>query len=99
MQGSIVYSKIQVVTHHYQRFLYSQYLLLAQIQAQQKVSKCPHIKNDSISTHRGQSIQDPKSDATLTLKKRNKMHVFTHKFALIFHSTFDSAYSRSKMSF
>ncbi|KAG5630032.1 hypothetical protein H5410_001749 [Solanum commersonii] len=52
MQG-IVYSKIQVVTHHYQRFSCSRYLLLVQVQAQQKVSKCPHMKNDSIFTHRG----------------------------------------------
>ncbi|KAG5594879.1 hypothetical protein H5410_036111 [Solanum commersonii] len=36
MQGSIVYSKIQIVTHHHQRFLFSQYLLLVQVQAQQK---------------------------------------------------------------
>ena len=35
MQGSIVYSKIQVVTHHYQRFSSSQYFLLMQVQAQQ----------------------------------------------------------------
>ncbi|KAG5632373.1 hypothetical protein H5410_004090 [Solanum commersonii] len=34
MQKSIVYSKIQVVTHHYQRFSCSQYLLLMQVQAQ-----------------------------------------------------------------
>ncbi|KAG5585548.1 hypothetical protein H5410_045982 [Solanum commersonii] len=33
---SIVYSKIQIVTHHYQRFSCSQYLLLVQVQAQQK---------------------------------------------------------------
>ncbi|KAG5615070.1 hypothetical protein H5410_014894, partial [Solanum commersonii] len=65
MQGSIVYSKIQVVTHHYKKISCSQYLLL-------------------------------ESDATLTLKKRNTMHVFTHRFALISHSTFASAYLRSK---
>ncbi|KAG5610268.1 hypothetical protein H5410_021549, partial [Solanum commersonii] len=34
MQRSIVYSKIQVVTHHYQRFSCSQYFLLMQVQAQ-----------------------------------------------------------------
>ncbi|KAG5571190.1 hypothetical protein H5410_060956 [Solanum commersonii] len=33
IQGSIVYSKIQVVTHHYQRFSCLQYLLLVQVQA------------------------------------------------------------------
>ncbi|KAG5580206.1 hypothetical protein H5410_050833, partial [Solanum commersonii] len=42
------------------------------------------------------STKNHQSDATLTLKKRNIMHVFTHRFALIFQSTFDSAYSRSK---
>ncbi|KAG5599472.1 hypothetical protein H5410_030842 [Solanum commersonii] len=36
------------------------------------------------------------SDATLTLKKRNTMHVFTHRLALIFQSIFDSAHSRSE---
>ncbi|KAG5577253.1 hypothetical protein H5410_057387, partial [Solanum commersonii] len=36
------------------------------------------------------------SDTTLTLKKRNTMHVFTHRFALIFQLTFDPSYSRSK---
>ncbi|KAG5580424.1 hypothetical protein H5410_051051 [Solanum commersonii] len=38
MQGSIVYPNIQVVTHHYQRFSSSQYLLQMQVQAQQKHS-------------------------------------------------------------
>ncbi len=38
MQGSIVHSKIQVVTHHYQRFSSSQYLLQMQVQAQQRYS-------------------------------------------------------------
>ncbi|KAG5595142.1 hypothetical protein H5410_036374, partial [Solanum commersonii] len=50
-----MYSKIQVVTHNYQRLSCSQYSLLVQFQAQQKVSKCPHMKNDSIFTHRGLS--------------------------------------------
>ncbi|KAG5586179.1 hypothetical protein H5410_046613, partial [Solanum commersonii] len=53
MQRSTVYSKIQVMTHHYQRFSCSQYLLLVRGQAQQRVSKCPHMKNDFIFTHRG----------------------------------------------
>ncbi|KAG5632164.1 hypothetical protein H5410_003881 [Solanum commersonii] len=35
-EDSIMYSKIQVVTHHYQIFSNSQYLLLMQVQAQQK---------------------------------------------------------------
>ncbi|KAG5609634.1 hypothetical protein H5410_020915 [Solanum commersonii] len=38
MQGSIVYSKTQVVTNHYQRFSGSQYWLQMQVQAQQKCS-------------------------------------------------------------
>ncbi|KAG5631020.1 hypothetical protein H5410_002737, partial [Solanum commersonii] len=45
MQGSILYSKIQTVTHHDQIFLCFQYLLLVQAQAQQEVSKCPHIQH------------------------------------------------------
>ncbi|KAG5605921.1 hypothetical protein H5410_027413, partial [Solanum commersonii] len=48
-----MFSMIQVVTHHYQRFLCLQHLLLVQVQARKKVSKCPHMKNDSIFTHRG----------------------------------------------
>ncbi|KAG5585590.1 hypothetical protein H5410_046024 [Solanum commersonii] len=36
MKGSIVYSNIQIMTHHHQRFSCSQYLLLVQVQAQQK---------------------------------------------------------------
>ncbi|KAG5610395.1 hypothetical protein H5410_021676, partial [Solanum commersonii] len=40
-------------------------------------------------------IKNQESDALLTFKKRNAMHVFTHRFALIFQSTFHSAYSRS----
>ncbi|KAG5606205.1 hypothetical protein H5410_027697 [Solanum commersonii] len=73
-QGAIVYSKIQVVTQHYQRFSCSQYLLLVQ----------------------SSSTGNQESDATLTLKKRNTMPVLTHRFALIFQSTSDLAYSRSK---
>ncbi|KAG5631423.1 hypothetical protein H5410_003140 [Solanum commersonii] len=38
------------------------------------------------------SSSTKKSDATLTLKKRNAMHIFTHRFSLIFQSTFDSTY-------
>ncbi|KAG5631864.1 hypothetical protein H5410_003581 [Solanum commersonii] len=38
MPGSTVYPKIQVVTHHYQRFSLSQYLLQMQVQAHQKYS-------------------------------------------------------------
>ncbi|KAG5586167.1 hypothetical protein H5410_046601, partial [Solanum commersonii] len=66
MQRSIVYSKIQVVAHHYQRFSCSQYLLLAQVQAHQKVSKCPHIKNDSIFTHRGLPLFSNRLSVRLT---------------------------------
>ncbi|KAG5630079.1 hypothetical protein H5410_001796, partial [Solanum commersonii] len=32
-------------------------------------------------------------------KKRNTIHVFTHRFVLIFQSTFELAYSRSKKVF
>ncbi|KAG5572109.1 hypothetical protein H5410_061875, partial [Solanum commersonii] len=53
MQGSIVYLKIQVVTHHHHRFSCLQYLLLVQVQTQQKVSKCPDMKNVFIFTHIG----------------------------------------------
>ncbi|KAG5586358.1 hypothetical protein H5410_046792, partial [Solanum commersonii] len=42
------------------------------------------------------SSSTKESDTTLTLKKRNTIHVFTHRFALIFQLTFDSAYSKSK---
>ncbi|KAG5615488.1 hypothetical protein H5410_015312, partial [Solanum commersonii] len=35
-QGSLVYSKIQIVTPRYQRLSCSKYLLLVQVQAQQK---------------------------------------------------------------
>ncbi|KAG5630994.1 hypothetical protein H5410_002711, partial [Solanum commersonii] len=42
MQRSIVYSKTQVVTHHYQRISSSPYLL--QMQSSTKVFKCPHTK-------------------------------------------------------
>ncbi|KAG5585783.1 hypothetical protein H5410_046217, partial [Solanum commersonii] len=35
-------------------------------------------------------------DTMLTLKKRNTMHVFTHRCALIFQLSFDLAYSRSR---
>ncbi|KAG5585668.1 hypothetical protein H5410_046102, partial [Solanum commersonii] len=38
MQRSILYSKIQVVTHHYQKFSCSQDLLLMLVQTQQQYS-------------------------------------------------------------
>ncbi|KAG5594662.1 hypothetical protein H5410_035894 [Solanum commersonii] len=51
MQGSIVYPKAEVVTHHHQRFSSLQYLLQMQVEAQQKYSD--HTKDDSIFTHKG----------------------------------------------
>ncbi|KAG5600222.1 hypothetical protein H5410_031592, partial [Solanum commersonii] len=69
MQRSIMYSKIQVVTHHYLRFSCSQYLLLVQVQAHQNVSKCPHIKNDSIFTHRDLPLVSNRSSVRLTQDK------------------------------
>ncbi|KAG5585136.1 hypothetical protein H5410_045570 [Solanum commersonii] len=77
MQRSIVYSKIQVVTHHYQRFSCSQYFLLVQVQVEQK-----------------RLINSRLGDATLTLKKRNTVQVFTHRLARIFQSIFGSAHLR-----
>ncbi|KAG5577347.1 hypothetical protein H5410_057481 [Solanum commersonii] len=39
------------------------------------------------------------SDATLTLKKKNTMHAFIHRFSRLFLSTFVSVFLRSKRSF
>ncbi|KAG5580176.1 hypothetical protein H5410_050803 [Solanum commersonii] len=55
----ITYVKIKCVLKDssydtpYKRFSCSQYLLLVRVQARKIVSKCPHMKNDSIFTHRG----------------------------------------------
>ncbi|KAG5615645.1 hypothetical protein H5410_015469, partial [Solanum commersonii] len=54
MQGSIVHSKIQVVTHHYQRISNSQYFLQMQVEAQQRIKCNTHTHKMNImhdSTH------------------------------------------------
>ncbi|KAG5580851.1 hypothetical protein H5410_051478, partial [Solanum commersonii] len=40
--------------------------------------------------------KNQESDAMLTLKKRNTMHVFTYRLTLIFQSIFGLAHSREK---
>ncbi|KAG5571483.1 hypothetical protein H5410_061249 [Solanum commersonii] len=54
MQGSIVYSKSQVVTHHYQKISSSIYFLHMEVQAQQRYSNALTQKNYSIITHKDQ---------------------------------------------
>ncbi|KAG5599074.1 hypothetical protein H5410_030444 [Solanum commersonii] len=71
MQGSIVHSKIQVVTHHYQRFSSSQYLLQMQVQAQQRYSNSLTTKMITYSHTILQQFIAPKSHTTLTLTKTN----------------------------
>ncbi|KAG5585177.1 hypothetical protein H5410_045611, partial [Solanum commersonii] len=91
--------QIHVVTRHYQRFSSSQYLLQMQAQAQQKYSNSLTQRMIPYSHTKVSSFKALESNATLTLKKKNTMHAFTHKFARIFQSTFVSAHSRSKRSF
>ncbi|KAG5631228.1 hypothetical protein H5410_002945 [Solanum commersonii] len=98
MKRSNVHSKIQVVTHQYQRISYSQYLLQMQVQAQPRCLNALTLGMIPYS-HNGSSFKASESDATLTLTKKNTMHNFTHRFARIFQSTFVSAHSRSKRSF
>uniref|UniRef100_A0A0V0HMQ9 Putative ovule protein n=1 Tax=Solanum chacoense TaxID=4108 RepID=A0A0V0HMQ9_SOLCH len=88
MQGSIVHSKIQVVTHHYQRISSSLYLLQMQVQAQQRYSNALTKRMIPYSHTMVQSIKVPKSRSTLTVKNINTMHDFTHRFALIFQWIF-----------
>ncbi len=64
-----------------------------------KVLKCPHTKNDSIFTHNGSTINVSEITNNTHTHKDEHMHDFTHRFALIFQSTFDLAYSRSKKVF
>ncbi|KAG5629130.1 hypothetical protein H5410_000847, partial [Solanum commersonii] len=45
------------------------------------------------------STKNQESDKTLTLKKRNKMHVFTHRLAFIFQLIFGSAHFKIKNVF
>ncbi|KAG5577050.1 hypothetical protein H5410_057184 [Solanum commersonii] len=66
-----------------------------QVQAQPKCSNA--LTQGMISySHNGSQFKASKSDATLTLTKKNTMHNFTHRFTRIFQSTFVSAHSRSK---
>ncbi|KAG5615190.1 hypothetical protein H5410_015014 [Solanum commersonii] len=87
MQGSIVHSKTQVVTHHYQRFSSSQYLLQMQVQAQQRYSNVLTERMIPYSHTMVQSLIAPESQSTLTLTKMNTMHDSTHRFTRIFQST------------
>ncbi|KAG5584837.1 hypothetical protein H5410_045271 [Solanum commersonii] len=81
MQGSIIYLKTQVVTHHYQRFSRSQYLLQMQVQAQLRYSNALTQRMILYSHTMVQLFKAPKSNATLTLTKKNTMQAFTHRFA------------------
>lgn len=58
-----------------------------QVKAQQNYPHA-HKKSDFISLHVDLSTQDQESDVMLTLIKRNTMHIFTHRFALILQLTF-----------
>ncbi|KAG5585128.1 hypothetical protein H5410_045562 [Solanum commersonii] len=98
MQRSNVHSKIQVATHQYQRTSCSQYLLQIQVQAQPKCSIA--LTQGLIPySHNGSQFKASELDATLTLKKKNTLHNFTHRFARIFQSAFVLAHSLSKRSF
>ncbi|KAG5631576.1 hypothetical protein H5410_003293, partial [Solanum commersonii] len=44
------------------------------------------------------STKNQESDAMLTLKKKNTVHSFIHRFTRIFKLTFGSAHSRSQRS-
>ena len=73
MQKSIVYSKIQVVTHHYEIFLCSQYIILAShtSSSSTKVSICPHTKNDSYSHRRINQLRSGIKCNAHTLKDKH----------------------------
>ncbi|KAG5581769.1 hypothetical protein H5410_052396 [Solanum commersonii] len=71
MQRSIVHSKIQVVTHHYQRISCSQYLLKMQVQAQQKCSNALTQRKIPYS-HNGSQFKVLDSNAMLTLTQDQK---------------------------
>lgn len=66
-----MHSEIQNVTHHYQRWSSSQYLLQMQVQAQQRSSDAltTNIIPSSQKVHQEYIV--PKSDAILTLTKMN----------------------------
>ena len=99
MRRSNVHSKFQVVTHHYQRISSSWYLLQMQVQTQQRYSNALTQRMIPYSHTMVQQLIAPESQSTLTLRKINTMHDFTHRFALIFQPTIISAHSRSKRSF
>ena len=63
-----------------------------------KVLKCPHTKMIPYSHTMVQQFIAPESQSTLTLKKINAMHDFTHRFARIFQLTFVLTFSRSQRS-
>jgi len=71
MQELIVHSKIQVVTHHYQIFSSSQYLLQMQVQAQQRYSNALTQRMIPYSHTMVQHFIVPESHTTLTLTKMN----------------------------
>ncbi|KAG5576856.1 hypothetical protein H5410_056990, partial [Solanum commersonii] len=96
MQRSIVHSKVQFVTHHYQRVSCSQYLLQMQVQVQPKCLNALTQRTIPNSHIMVQSFRVLESNVMLTLTKMKTMHAFTHRFSHIFQSTFVSAHSRSK---
>ncbi|KAG5610513.1 hypothetical protein H5410_021794, partial [Solanum commersonii] len=53
MRRSTVYSNIQVVTHHYQRFLMLTILATNGSSSSTTISECLHTKNDFIFTQGG----------------------------------------------
>ncbi|KAG5605590.1 hypothetical protein H5410_027082 [Solanum commersonii] len=82
MKRSIVHSKIQVMTHQYQRTSCSQYLLQMQVQAQPKCSNA--LTQGMIPySHNGSQFTASESHAKLTLTKKNTMHNFIHRFARV----------------
>ncbi|KAG5599016.1 hypothetical protein H5410_030386 [Solanum commersonii] len=99
MQRSIVYSRTQVVTHHYQRISSLQYLLQMQVQAQLKCSSSLTQRMIPFSYTMVQQFKVLESNAMLTLTKMSIMHDFTHRFACNFQSKFVSTHSRSQRSF
>ncbi|KAG5615314.1 hypothetical protein H5410_015138 [Solanum commersonii] len=69
-----------------------------QIQAQQRYPNA--LTKERFHIHlMVQSFKVSKSRSTLTLTKIKAMHDFTHRFALIFQSTFASAHSKSKRAY
>ncbi|KAG5590358.1 hypothetical protein H5410_040872, partial [Solanum commersonii] len=79
-------------THNKTQFTY------ARINCVLKDSSCdtPLPKNLIIAILATCETSSSTKNATLTLKKRNTMHVFTDRLALIFQLIFSSAHLRSK---